>query len=40
MSEKNYFVGAVIGAIDIEIAYVSQYLEIEKAGKNFLIMNI
>ena len=27
MSEKKYFVGAVIGAIDIEIAYVSQYLE-------------
>ena len=26
MAEKKYFTGAVIGAIDIEIAYVAQYL--------------
>lgn len=26
MAEKKYFIGAVIGAIDIEIAYVAQYL--------------
>ena len=26
MAEKKYFTAAVIGAIDIEIAYVAQYL--------------